>query len=134
MLRKATDGHVNYLRQASKGLGVDRHLMGLSMCIKDGESSPDLFSHPLFLRSKTWRVSTSHLTHPHFMNWGYGEVVPNGVGLSYSVHKDNCTFSITALKEHGWTEKLADLLEDALIEMQAIIDIEKGQNMSKSKL
>ena len=71
LLRKAATRHVKYIGQASKAMGVDRHLFGLSMCVKEGEPMPDLFNHPLYQRSKRWRVSTSHLTHPNFVNWGY---------------------------------------------------------------
>jgi len=136
LLRLATERHVKSLRQAGKGFGVDRHLTGLSLCVKDGEPMPDLFTHPLYQRSKHWRVSTSHLTHPNFVNWGYGEVVSDGVGLSYSIHKDSCTFCVVALKEHEWTEKLGDLLEDALLEMKAILAMDGGQNseLTRSKL
>jgi carnitine O-acetyltransferase len=130
LLKDATETHVKYIGNASQGMGVDRHLLGLQMCVKDGESAPDLYSHPLHARSKTWRVSTSNLTHPRFVNWGYGEVTPTGVGLSYSVHADCCTFSITALKEHGWTERLSCHLEEALLEMQALVSVEPP----KSKL
>lgn len=172
LLRKAVANHSKYTGQAAQGQGVDRHLLGLAMLVKEGEPTPDLFNDAVFKRSKYWRVSTSHLTHPHFVNWGYvsfsfspnifhdiiillrlfsifclilthicfwyfqGEVVPDGVGLSYSIQKDYCTFCITALKEHGWTEKLGDLLEDALIEMKSVIDMDGGKNsvVSRSKL
>ena len=72
LLRLATDQHVQYLVKAGTGKGVDRHFFGLSMYLKDGEERPALFSHPLFLRSKRWRLSTSHLMHPRFDNLGFG--------------------------------------------------------------
>lgn len=73
LLQDAVNAHVKYIGLAAKAQGVDRHLMGLSMLVKDGETAPDLYSDPLFARSKRWRVSTSNLTHPKFENWGYGE-------------------------------------------------------------
>eukprot|EP00555_Chaetoceros_dichaeta_P004188 CAMPEP_0198260534 /NCGR_PEP_ID=MMETSP1447-20131203/9492_1 /TAXON_ID=420782 /ORGANISM="Chaetoceros dichaeta, Strain CCMP1751" /LENGTH=700 /DNA_ID=CAMNT_0043948229 /DNA_START=186 /DNA_END=2288 /DNA_ORIENTATION=- len=130
LLHAATDSHVKYLVGAGKGSGVDRHFFGLSMMVKDGEKAPELLSNPLFIRSKTWRVSTSHLTHPNFDNWGYGEVVENGVGLAYAVKSGSCIFNITAREEHGWTEQLSHLLEEALIEMQLLNDM----NQLNSKL
>ena len=65
-----------------------------------------------------------------------GEVVPDGVGLSYAIHKDHCAFNITALKKHAWTDKLGDLLEEALLEMKSIIDMDGGKNtiVARSKL
>ena len=125
LLKDAVDAHVKYIGNAAKGMGVDRHLFGLSMLVADGEAAPVLYSNPLFARAKTWRVSTSNLTHPKFDNWGYGEVTPNGVGLSYSVHANHCMFSVTSLKEHGWGERLCHHLEETLLEMQALVEIDQ---------
>lgn len=131
LLKDAVLAHVKYIGNAAQGKGVDRHFFGLSMLVGESEKAPDLYSDPVFVRSKRWRVSTSHLTHPNFDNWGYGEVVPDGVGLSYSIHPNHCNFSITALKEHGWTDKLAYLLEEALLEMRATIEMANGPPTSK---
>jgi len=123
LLRGACQAHSKYIGNAAKGLGVDRHFLGLGLLAENGEGVPDLYSDPVFVRSKRWRVSTSNLTHPKLENWGYGEVVPDGVGLSYSVHKNHLVFGITALKEHGeWPEKLSQYLEDALVEMKLLVD------------
>lgn len=83
LLQEAVDAHVKYIGLAAKAQGVDRHFMGLSMLVKDGETPPDLYSDPVFARSKRWRVSTSHLTHPEFDNWGYGEGKMLEHNLSY---------------------------------------------------
>ena len=131
LLRDAVASHVKYIGGAAKGKGVDRHLFGLSMLVGEGEEAPALFSNPLYARSKTWRVSTSHLTHPNFDNWGFGEVVPDGVGVGYAVKSDSCVFNITARKEQDWTESLSHLLEEALLEMQLLIDMDKQQVASK---
>eukprot|EP00581_Thalassiosira_minuscula_P013944 CAMPEP_0183714242 /NCGR_PEP_ID=MMETSP0737-20130205/8834_1 /TAXON_ID=385413 /ORGANISM="Thalassiosira miniscula, Strain CCMP1093" /LENGTH=668 /DNA_ID=CAMNT_0025943149 /DNA_START=139 /DNA_END=2145 /DNA_ORIENTATION=+ len=124
LLREAVTSHAKYIGAAAKAMGVDRHLLGLALSVKDGEASPPLFSDPLYIRSKTWRVSTSHLTHPRFDSWGYGEVTPNGVGLAYSIHPNNCMFCITALREHDWPERLSHLLEEALLEMQTLNELD----------
>jgi len=126
LLREAVSSHAKYINSAAKAMGVDRHLLGLALSVKDGETAPPLFSHPLLARSKKWRVSTSHLTHPRFDNWGYGEVVSDGVGLAYSIHPSHCMFCVTALKEHDWPERLTHLLEEALLEMQALNDLDKA--------
>jgi carnitine O-acetyltransferase len=122
LLRKATATHARYTGLAAKAQGVDRHLMGLSLLVKDGEPTPDLYSDDVFLRSKRWRASTSNLSHPRFNLWGYGEVVPDGVGLAYAILPNSCVFNITALRSTGWTDKLAELLEEALLEMKALVE------------
>eukprot|EP00804_Cyclotella_cryptica_P024825 CCRYP_001770-RA/>CCRYP_001770-RA protein AED:0.34 eAED:0.34 QI:323/1/1/1/0.8/0.66/6/2282/674 len=131
LLEEAVSSHVKYIGSAAKAMGVDRHFLGLALSVKDGETAPSLFSHPLYTRSKTWRVSTSHLTHPRFDSWGYGEVVPNGVGLAYSIHPNSCMFCITALREHGWPERLSHLLEEALSEIQTLNELEMLTPTSK---
>lgn len=125
LLSEAVSSHVRYMGNAAKGMGVDRHLLGLSMCVQEGEEAPDLYSHPLFVRSKRWRVSTSHLTHPKFENWGFGQVVPDGVGVAYAVKADCCIFNVTALKERDWTDRLSHHLEEALLEMRVLNDMDK---------
>lgn len=123
LLRGACNSHSKYIGNAGKGLGVDRHFLGMSMLVKDGEATPDLYSDPVFLRSKRWRVSTSNLTTPTLSNWGYGQVVPDGVALSYAVHKNHFMMGITALKEHNeWPERLSQHLEDALVEMRMLVE------------
>jgi carnitine O-acetyltransferase len=131
LLRDAVTSHVAYIGKAAAAHGVDRHFLGLSMLVEEGEDAPALYSHPLFIRSKRWRVSTSHLTHKRFENWGYGEVVPDGVGLAYAIKANNCVFNITSLKENRWAEPLSHYLEEALNEMQQMIEIDQA---STSKL
>jgi carnitine O-acetyltransferase len=69
LLQEAAKNHAEYTRLAAQGQGVDRHFFGLSLSVKDGEEAPDIFADPVFARSKRWRVSSSHLTHPRFANW-----------------------------------------------------------------
>jgi len=125
-LLQAVTSHGKYMGKAASGQGVDRHFLGLSMCAQEGESLPALYSHPVFARSKRWQVSTSNLTHPLFANWGYGEVVPDGLGLSYSVHPRFCMFNVTSLKEHEWSTKACQLLEEVLLEMRALVEMDKA--------
>lgn len=61
LFKEATASHLRYIGKAAKGQGVDRHFFGLSQMIKNEKEQPDLFSHPLFNKSKYWRVSTSAL-------------------------------------------------------------------------
>jgi carnitine O-acetyltransferase len=45
-------------------------------------------------RSQTWRISTSNLGSPYIANWGWGQVVPNGVGVAYSIAKDSVQVNV----------------------------------------
>lgn len=136
LLQQAVLAHVRYTGAAAQAQGVDRHFLGLSMLVQNGEAMPDLYADPVFHRAKRWRVSTSHLTHPRLENWGYGQVVPDGVGLAYSIHPRHCVFNITALKETKWTDKLSQLIEEALLEMRVLVETQQLQESGalRSKL
>lgn len=131
LLRKAAKRHASYTGLAAQAQGVDRHFLGLSMMVRQGEAAPTLYSDPVYQRSKRWRASTSQLSHPRFNLWGYGEVVPDGVGLAYSILPRSCVFNITALRATGWTDKLSELLEEALLEMRGLVEAE---SMPSSRL
>jgi carnitine O-acetyltransferase len=136
LFHKATDAHVDYMRKASKGLGVDRHLFGLQMILSeqqqlqesDDNDTPTvaLFEDPLFVRSKQWLVSTSTLP----SNPGFGPVViPEGVGVAYDVKAHNMYFTCTSYK--GSAPALSHYLEESLLEMQELMIADKGFGRSK---
>jgi carnitine O-acetyltransferase len=129
LLRKATSAHASYSQLAAQAMGVDRHFFGLSMLVDSQEKPPMLYSDPVFIRSKYWRVSTSNLSHPRIINWGFGQVVPDGVGVAYSVHPNSLKFNISALVETGLTPKLAKLLEESLQEMARIACGDTNDNL-----
>jgi carnitine O-acetyltransferase len=131
LLKKATSSHSNYSQLAAQALGVDRHFFGLSMMVNGSEKAPSLYSDPVFNRSKWWRVSTSNLSHPRIVNWGFGQVVDDGVGIAYSVHPGSCVFNISALAETGWAPDLARLLEESLEEMQWVVQVELDEDNSR---
>jgi carnitine O-acetyltransferase len=127
LLRKATAAHASYSQLAAQAMGVDRHFFGLSMQVDPQENAPAIFADPVYKRSKHWRLSTSNLSHPRIVNWGFGQVVPDGLGVAYSIHPGSLKFNISALAETGWTPRFAEFLEEALEEMALIasIDVEE---------
>ena len=130
-LKSAVEAHVKYMAAAAKGQAIDRHLLGMRLLVEDEGKCPSMFKHPLYARAKTWRVSTSHLTHSKFDNWGWGEVEPDGVGIAYSIGDNRCTFNVTAMRDRKLARPLAHLLEEALLEIRDLLDLER---MGKSKL
>lgn len=127
LLQEATQRHRETIANASKGMGVDRHFFGLSMLVQEGETTPSLFTDPLFIRSKRWRVSSS--TTPHCP--GFGEVDPDGVGFGYLVQPDACIYTVSCRKEQNYSEKLVHFLEEALAEMRTLIELESPLPDSK---
>ena len=127
LLRQAAAAHGAYVKKAAKAKGCDRHMFGLAMLLADDDHKPSLLSNPVYLRAKTWRVSTSHLTHSRFDNWGWGEVVPDGVGVAYSIHTNRCAFNVAARRDRNYSRPLGHYLEEALLEMEEVIEGEGGE-------
>lgn len=100
LFQQAASRHVQYASWASFGQGVDRHLFGLKKLLKDGEELPKLFQDYAYGETSHWELSTSQLSSPYFDGWGYGEVVPDGYGLSYAIGPEYVRWSITCSKTH----------------------------------
>ena len=130
LLRAATESHSSYLKKAAQGSGIDRHLFGLSMFADENGKTLPLLEHPLYQRSKTWRLSTSTLPH----NPGFGPVVSDGVGLAYTITAQSCFFTLTAKIDNGpCLNSFHDQLTDALLEMQSLVEWDKA-GIPNSKL
>lgn len=120
LFMKAIAAHSDYLKKAGSGKGVDRLLLGMKLCLKAGESDP-LFTDPLFTRSKTWIISTSHLAHELVDGWGFGEVDAEGVGVGYSVKDQLMQFTVTCQHiDRKWSPNMVEYLDQALLEMRAM--------------
>jgi len=112
-LKHAASVFSEYQANASKGLGVDRHLFGLSSMRKDGEELPSLFSNSLFLSSKKFRLSTSSV----IFCPGFGPTEDDGIGVGFNVEKDAFMYTCTSRTENGYVGRFCQLLQEALEEM-----------------
>lgn len=118
LLHRAAESHHEYTRSACNGLGVDRHFLGLSLVRRDDEELPDLFKDPVFIRSKSWRLSTSGLpTCP-----GFGPVETNGLGVGYGLHSNSCLLHISSRRENKYVDKFCNEVVSALEEMKGLLE------------
>ena len=63
LLRQALQTHTQLTREAATGRGIDRHLLGLRLMLReDSGERHALFEDELFARSQTWKLSTSGLS------------------------------------------------------------------------
>ncbi|KAI0079400.1 carnitine acetyl transferase [Panus rudis PR-1116 ss-1] len=100
LFREAAGKHIGLAKAAGNGLGVDRHLLGLKMLLKENEQLPEVFKDPLVQRSSYWVLSTSAIFSKHFRPYGWGEVVPDGFGVAYMTGFDDyLQYTITSRKE-----------------------------------
>ncbi|CAH7667076.1 carnitine palmitoyltransferase II [Phakopsora pachyrhizi] len=129
--REAEKAHLRYAKWASDGQGVDRHLLGLKLCLKPGEELPNLFKDPIFNQSNHWILSTSTLPSEHFNGLGYGAVVPDGFGLAYAVNEESVRYTIVTTTGNG--KKFKQSLEDAsdeIFEMMKVNQVFGGAKTS----
>ncbi|BEI82817.1 hypothetical protein CcaverHIS002_0306850 [Cutaneotrichosporon cavernicola] len=118
--RAAATRHGQYTAWAADAQGVDRHLFGLKKEIRENEEVPAIFSDPNFAKSSHWSLSTSQLTSKYLDGWGYGEVVPDGYGLSYAIHDDKLCWGITTL--NGDAKEMEAALHESAAELKAMMD------------
>lgn len=115
LLRKAAATHSKNSKLAGAGEGVDRHLLGLRLLREKGEASAFL-DNPKVSSTWYWAISTSNLTSEYFQAWGWGEVVPDGVGIAYSTQKNAFRFNITSRTGVG-APQLCSMIGRCLDEM-----------------
>lgn len=125
--RAAATRHGQYTAWAADAQGVDRHLFGLKKMVREGEEVPALFNDPNFAKSAHWTYSTSQLTSKYLDGWGYGEVVPDGYGLSYAIHDDKLCWGITTM--NGNAKELAAALQEAAADLKSMM--ERAANKAK---
>jgi carnitine O-acetyltransferase len=75
LFQNACKAHIDYLGIATNGMGCDRHLLGLKLCMKGNETHP-LYEHPVYSKSSKWQLSTSGLfSGERLIGTGFGTVV-----------------------------------------------------------
>ncbi|KAI8323117.1 acyltransferase ChoActase/COT/CPT [Martensiomyces pterosporus] len=125
LFREALNKHTRLVREAVEGQGVDRHLLGLRMVLKPGESKPGIFEDPAYAYSSHWYLSTSQISSEHYTSYGWSEVTPKGYGIAYNIKKDDLIIHITCMRnEYGldsdhlaaYIEQAADDIRDMLVE------------------
>ncbi|OMJ27082.1 Carnitine O-acetyltransferase, mitochondrial [Smittium culicis] len=124
LLKAATQAHSKYLVDAGNGYGVDRHLLGLKLSLKEGEEMPELFKDPVFGQSSTWMISTSNISSKYFLSWGWSEVVGDGYGVAYSIVDDNLSFNVTCARDNKIgldSEKFCQCLNDSATELRELL-------------
>lgn len=130
LLQEASEKHQNLYRLAMTGSGIDRHLFCLYVVSKYlGVESPFLKE----VLSEPWRLSTSQspmhvemfdiVNHPEYVSCGggFGPVVDDGYGVSYSFMGDHilnfhisCKHSCPETDSHKFGDQIRTALQDLL--------------------
>ncbi|GAA5942886.1 choline/carnitine O-acyltransferase [Sporobolomyces koalae] len=102
--RRAVKQHGQDMRNASAGLGIDRHLFGLKMIAAENLEGQEqaaalgpegLLGDALVRESSTWRMSTSQIYIRHAPSYGWGPVIAGGYGLPYMIHPESLQLTVT---------------------------------------
>ncbi|KAH6589944.1 hypothetical protein BASA50_009647 [Batrachochytrium salamandrivorans] len=97
---KAIATQSNYMKQASIGNGIDRHMLGLQSMLTDEEKSqPHMFSGAGFHQSQDFGLSTNNMSPGDLFYGGFGPSTIHGYGIGYAIDKDTIKFSISSRKE-----------------------------------
>jgi len=87
-----------HAKLCQQGLGIDRHLLGLRLMAerRAGDLAPEeraaaaaFLGDPHLAASGTWHLSTSNCGSERTAFFGFGPVVEDGVGVAYSVRRDD---------------------------------------------
>lgn len=117
---------------SADGHGIDRHFLGLSMLVKDGEQMPSIYNDPVFKRTKYWVLSTSQVTSEFYDGYGWGEVVSDGYGIAYMVKNNSLQFNIVSQKLKN--RHFETFLYEALDEMQEAFSASLPPSPPKAKM
>ncbi|KAI0297636.1 acyltransferase ChoActase/COT/CPT [Russula brevipes] len=132
LFRSAAARHVQYAAWAADGQGVDRHLFGLRKMIQDNEAVPEIYNDPAYSRTSHWELSTSQLSSKYLDGWGYGEVVSDGYGLSYSIGDDYIRWTVTSLQLGA--DQFKECLAEAATETRQMMERVRQAEGIKIKL
>jgi Choline/Carnitine o-acyltransferase. len=133
ILRKCTQNHSRLVKEASEGMGVDRHLYALK-CIAEKKG----LEVPFFFHSQGWEklnhtvLSTSNCGNPALRLFGFGPVVPDGFGVGYIIKDSSIQYSISS--KHRQTKRFADSIRRTLLEIGELLGSTKYHSISCENL
>lgn len=97
----AVKSHLEYIKAASNGEGVDRHILGLKLHLQPDEQPHPFLQDPLLSYSSTWLISTSQLSSNYHDAYGWSEVNPIGWGLAYQINNDFLHVNVCRRRSSG---------------------------------
>ncbi|KAJ1815960.1 Carnitine O-acetyltransferase mitochondrial [Coemansia sp. RSA 2598] len=119
LLKQAIINQSQFTAQCAKGAGIDRHLLGLEYALLSHEPKPEIFSDPVFLASRHWKLSTSQISDPILGAYGWGEVVDDGFGIAYRIENNSLHFNVVS--QRLGSKRLCRYLSDALMDMRFLL-------------
>ena len=135
-LKDAIESHKKYVQQAVQGFGIDRHLLGLKLIAREnGLEVPELYSDEGYVKSSTYRLSTSQVASAYEAFMCYGPLTNDGYGCCYNPRNNDIWFGLSSMRSNDETStaKFKKSLEEALQLMFQLL-VKVGEQPLKSKL
>lgn len=123
-LHFAINAHKQYVMEAVKGHGVDRHLLGLKLvALENGFAIPKLYEDYGYTKSSQFRISTSQVAARHRSFMCYGPLVPDGYGCCYNPRDDDIIFGVSAFNSCKETSalKFHEAIHHSLVDMHNVL-------------
>lgn len=136
-LKAAIDTHKKYVTDAVQGFGVDRHLLGLKLIAKEnGIDVPSLYSDEGYVKSSTYRLSTSQVASVFNAFMCYGPLTNDGYGCCYSPRNNDMWFGLSSMRSNSETStsQFKKSLEESLQLMKELLVRAGNEQPIKSKL
>jgi carnitine O-acetyltransferase len=130
LFQAAAKTHHKTLVEGSSGRGIDRHLMGLYLCLQKDEMH-EIFTDPSYSRSKTYRLSTSSLgLGKNLEATGFGAATTDGYGINYISSDHFFRFGIETKKEcpETSTEKFYATLQRTMRDLRTAFQVSNDQS------
>uniref|UniRef100_A0A3P8VSZ2 Carnitine O-acetyltransferase b n=1 Tax=Cynoglossus semilaevis TaxID=244447 RepID=A0A3P8VSZ2_CYNSE len=124
LFRHAVNAHSALTDLTLKGLGIERHLLGLKLqAIEEGLSIPKIFMDTAYGLATHWKLRTGQVPANTDSVMCFGPLVPDGYAICYNPQADHVHFSITAFNccEETHAETLALTLKDTLCQLQELL-------------
>lgn len=123
-LRAAVEAHKKYVKMASSGEGVDRHLFGLKMiAIEKNMTIPEFFNDKAFEKSTHFRLATSQVASKEKSFMSYGPAVEDGYGICYNPRDNDIILAVSARNSNNETsaKELGEYLSEAFLHMRRVV-------------
>jgi carnitine O-palmitoyltransferase 2 len=107
------------------GQGFDRHMFGLRHIAQLSGKVPKIYQDPSYTRLNHIILSTSTLSSPNVLLGGFAPVVPDGLGIGYSIFDDSLGCNVLS---YGLPTDLRGFLECVRVSLEDIYEVLEGRN------
>ncbi|XP_028398287.1 carnitine O-palmitoyltransferase 2, mitochondrial-like [Dendronephthya gigantea] len=125
LIQKVSDYHNQLIKEAAMGQGFDRHFFGLRHLAESSGKVPKIFQDPSYTRLNHIILSTSTLSSPSVLMGGFAPVVPDGLGIGYSIsdHELGCN-----VLSYGLPTDVGGFLKCVESSLEDLYEVMDGRN------